>query len=185
MLYVGCVYGFWSNRFIRERGGRKTIKAGTAADCMCHARFTYHCCQDWAELQGTRLRCIASHFVKNLVRTPHARRVSAVMHCASKDHLLTLLKDPGSHGFEEAVLQSFWAYAAAWQQLLNRVSAGCGLNMSSMSWNVLMLRLAVVVVCWEAVEDMDGGDEVFCVESGDEEAIFLSVWLLCSASKLG
>ena len=27
MLYVGCVYGFWSTRYIRERGGRKALKA--------------------------------------------------------------------------------------------------------------------------------------------------------------
>ena len=35
-----------------------------------------------------------------------------------------------------------------------------------------MLWLAVIV-CWEAVEDMDGVDDVLCVESGDEEAILL------------
>ena len=45
-----------------------------------------------------------------------------------------------------------------------------------------MLWLAVIV-CWEAV-DIDDGDDVLCVESGDEEAILL-VALLCPACKHG
>ena len=69
---------------------------------------TYACCQEWAEVQGTKLRCIASHFVKNLLRTPHARTAATHLFSAGSSDVLNLLQDAGNRGSETPVVPGQW-----------------------------------------------------------------------------
>ncbi|CAE7556706.1 unnamed protein product [Symbiodinium sp. CCMP2592] len=57
VLYLSCVYGFWSSSEIKRRGRKGEIKAG----------------RDWAVLEGSNLRKLAAYVITALNRTPYAR----------------------------------------------------------------------------------------------------------------
>ncbi|OLP76496.1 hypothetical protein AK812_SmicGene43565 [Symbiodinium microadriaticum] len=57
VLYLSCVYGFWSAREIKRRGRKGAIKDAA----------------DWAVLQGSNLRKLAAYVITALHRTPYAR----------------------------------------------------------------------------------------------------------------
>ena len=57
MLYVACLYGIYdcSTKALAKKGAKGQFK-------------------DWAEVQGTRLRWLASYLVNSIVRSPFSRR---------------------------------------------------------------------------------------------------------------
>ncbi|CAE7233718.1 unnamed protein product [Symbiodinium sp. CCMP2592] len=57
VLYLSCVYGFWSAREIKKRGRKGEIKAAP----------------EWAVMQGSNLRKLAAYVITALNRTPYAR----------------------------------------------------------------------------------------------------------------
>ena len=57
-----------------SRGAKKELKAWQWVWGVCVVAVVLNWCgQEWAELHGTRLRYLGSHFMKALGRTPNSR----------------------------------------------------------------------------------------------------------------
>ncbi|CAE7685467.1 unnamed protein product [Symbiodinium sp. CCMP2592] len=57
VLYLSCVYGFWTGQELKQRGRKGEIKAG----------------REWAVVQGSNVRKLAAYVMTALQRTPYAR----------------------------------------------------------------------------------------------------------------
>lgn len=76
MLYLAMVHGFFSDEFLGKKGGK-----GKAKDLWhlwsCFEKltafFAHMIAQEWADLQGTRLKWMAAYIYTNTYRTERSR----------------------------------------------------------------------------------------------------------------
>ena len=72
-LYIACVYGFYTKQQMKKKGHKGTMKDTCCIAMLLCLNVMGTGWKDWADLQGTRLRWMASYFGSLLHRSPKGR----------------------------------------------------------------------------------------------------------------